>query len=156
MTQEPTGSISRVRQVEAIANGTVVDHLPPATTLKVAQIIAQGTDQVFIGNNLRSSRHGSKGVVKIANRELDQRALAGLALLAPDASVSIIRDYEVTRKFPVPVPERFEAVARCANPNCVTNHEKWPTRFLVVGRHPLTVRCHYCERSFAAAELALI
>jgi aspartate carbamoyltransferase regulatory subunit len=105
--------------------------------------------------NLRSNRAGRKGVVKVANREIDPRTLSYLALIAPEATVSIIRDYTVVRKYPIPIPELFEGVARCANPNCVTNHERWPTRFSVVVRQPLTVRCHFCERSFLAAELAL-
>jgi len=156
-SSEPsTGSASRVRQVEAIANGTVVDHIPPAVTLKVAQLLAGINDQVFVGMNLRSGRSGRKGVVKIANRELDQRMTSCLALLAPEATVSIIRGYEVAEKFPVPVPERFVGIAKCANPNCVTAHERWPTRFLVTSRQPLMVRCHFCERSFAAADLALL
>lgn len=146
----------RVRHVEAIADGTVVDHLPPAVTLKVAELLGTAHDQVFVGINLRSARLGRKGVVKIAGRELDQRTLSCLALIAPGATVSIIRGYAVVRKFPVPVPERFVQVARCANPNCVTNHEQWPTRFDVVAPQPLVVRCWYCERSFAAAELSLL
>ena len=51
-----TASISRIRHVEAIANGTVVDHIPGAMTLKVATLLAGPADQVFIGANLRSAR----------------------------------------------------------------------------------------------------
>ncbi|MCS6969428.1 MAG: aspartate carbamoyltransferase regulatory subunit [Planctomycetota bacterium] len=149
-------SAPRIRHVEAIAEGTVIDHIPPAATLKVAQLLSGAADQVFIGINLRSERLGRKGVVKIAGRELDQRALSSLALIAPGATVSIIRDYRVVRKFAVPLPERFEQVARCANANCITNHEQWPTRFVVVGERPLRVRCWYCERAFPASELALL
>lgn len=157
MTIEPsTGSSTRIRHVEAISNGTVVDHIPAIATLKVAQLLTGSNDQVFVGMNLRSARGGRKGVVKIAGRELDQRTLSCLALLAPGATVSIIRDYEVAQKITVPVPERFEGVAKCANPNCVTTHEKWTTRFAVVSKDPLTVRCVYCERSFAAADLSLL
>jgi aspartate carbamoyltransferase regulatory subunit len=152
--REPgTGTASRVRQVEAIANGTVIDHLPPAMTLKVAALLAGEHDQVFIGSNLRSARQGRKGVVKISGREISPRAASSLALIAPTATVCIIRDYEVISKEPVPVPPLFEDIARCANPNCVTNHERWTTRFSVIGREPLTVRCQYCERSFHATDL---
>jgi len=154
--QPATGSFSRVRQVEAISNGTVVDHIPAEATLKVAQLLTGSDDQVFVGMNLRSSRGKRKGVVKIAGRELSPRTLSCLALIAPAATVSIIRDYGVFQKFVVPVPERFEGVAKCANPNCVTTHERWTTRFTVVTREPLQVRCHYCERTFAAGDLTLL
>ncbi len=157
MSQEPsTGSSTRVRQVEAISSGTVVDHIPATATLKVAELLAGSTDQVFVGMNLRSSRVGRKGVVKIAGRELDQRTLSCLALIAPGATVSIIRDYEVAHKVQVPVPERFDGVAKCANPNCITTHERWTTKFAVVDKDPLVVRCIYCERSFAAGDLTLL
>ena len=157
MTTEPsTGTSTRIRHVEAISNGTVVDHIPATATLKVAQLLTGSEDQVFVGMNLRSARSGRKGVVKVAGRELDQRTLSCLALLAPGATVSIIRNYEVAEKVMVPVPERFEGIAKCANPNCVTTHERWTTRFAVVAKDPLVVRCIYCERSFAAADLNLL
>ncbi len=156
MSDSPSGA-SKVRQVEAIANGTVIDHIPGPMTLKVAALVGGPDDQIFIGVNLRSSRIGSKGVVKLSGRELSGRGLASLALLAPDASVSIIRDYAVVQKGPGrTIPARFDDIARCANPNCVTNHEQWSTRLLVVGRSPLVVRCTYCERSFKASDLQLI
>jgi aspartate carbamoyltransferase regulatory subunit len=157
VTDDPaTHTSSRVRQVEAIIHGTVIDHIPAAMTLKVANLLARPDDQVFIGMNLRSSRTGRKGVVKIAGRELDEQALSRLALIAPGAAISIIRDYAVVQKFSVPTPKQFEDIARCANPNCVTNHEKWPTRLEVIGHDPLAVRCHYCERGFVASELTLL
>ncbi|MBA3709280.1 MAG: aspartate carbamoyltransferase regulatory subunit [Planctomycetes bacterium] len=155
MADSPSGA-QKVRQVEAIANGTVIDHIPSPMTLKVATLLAGPDDQVFMGMNLRSSLLGRKGVVKISGRELTERSVSSLALIAPTASISIIRDYTVVSKNPVPVPSRFEDIARCANPNCVTNHERWATRFDVVGRTPLRVRCIYCERSFDAADLTLI
>lgn len=155
-TNVGTGSVSRIRQVEAISNGTVVDHIPAHATLKVAQLLTGSDDQVFVGMNLRSARSQKKGVVKIAGRELDPRTLSCLALIAPEATVSLIRDYGVYQKFAVPVPECFEGVAKCSNPNCVTTHERWTTRFTVVTRDPLLVRCHYCERTFAAGDLTLL
>ena len=155
--QDPaTASASRVRQVEAIANGTVIDHIPSDMTLKVARLLADDGDQVFIGMNLRSTRIGRKGVVKISNREISEKAASCLALIAPSATLCIIRDYTVVAKHQVPLPQVFEDVARCANPNCVTNHERWRTHFTVVGDSPLRVRCVYCERLFNATDLSLL
>ena len=155
-TDPPTASNTKVRQVEAIVHGTVIDHIPGSMTLKVANLLAREHDQVSIGMNLRSARMGRKGVVKITGRELDERTLSRLALIAPGASVSIIRDYQVIHKSTVPMPETFEDIARCANPNCVTNHEKWSSRLVVIGNQPLHVRCLYCERSHKAADLELL
>jgi len=72
--QTPSGA-SKVRQVEAIANGTVIDHIPGAMTLKVAALLSGREDQVFIGMNLRSARLNKKGVVKISGRELSERSV---------------------------------------------------------------------------------
>ena len=152
----PTASTSRKRMVEAIANGTVIDHIPAERTLAVARLIAHHGDQVFIGVNLRSSRHGRKGVVKVANRDLTDRDRDSLALLAGEATICVIRDYTVASKARVPVPARVVGIARCANPNCVTNHERWTTAFTTVAADPLHLRCDYCERPFAAATLALL
>lgn len=146
----------KIRQVEAIESGTVIDHIPAAVTMNVVNLISNETDQVFVGINLKSARVERKGVVKIAGRELSERTLSRLALIAPQATISIIRDYKVTRKYIVPAPSTFEDVARCANPNCVTNHEKWLTKMDVVGQDPLRVRCLYCERTFPATELTLL
>ena len=86
MSSPPSGA-NKVRQVEAIANGTVIDHIPAAVTLQVVNLLARADDQVFIGVNLRSSRQERKGVVKIANRELEDREVSALSLIAPEASV---------------------------------------------------------------------
>lgn len=145
----------RTMQVEAIEHGTVIDHIPSAVTLRVADLISEPGDQVFIGVNLRSSKAGTKGVVKIAHKELGAEILSRLALLAPQATKCLIRDYKVVEKRPIPVPDRFRGIATCPNPNCVTNHEPWDTEFEVLCERPLHVRCVHCERDFPAQELAL-
>lgn len=147
----------RVRQVEAIANGTVIDHLPSRVTLKAAGLLGMPDDQLFIGVNLGTNKdHPGKGVIKIANRELSDLFLSRLAMIAPGATINIIRDYNVVQKSPVRVPEAFTDIARCPNRNCVTNHEPCGTRFDVQSQDPLTVCCHYCEREFEAAGLPLL
>lgn len=142
----------RVKQVEAIAHGTVIDHIPPEATLRVARLLARPNDQVFIGINLRSEKMGTKGVVKIAERELDPATISRLAITAPAATMCIIRDYQVVQKGPIPVPDTLREVCRCPNPNCITNHERCATHF---DRDEQRLwRCAYCERHFPTTELA--
>ena len=149
-------SPERTRQVEAIAHGTVIDHLPPQHTLKAATVLAKPEDQIFIGVNFISKKGVAKGVIKIAGRELNQTSLSQLALMAPEASINIIRDYKVISKQIISIPEAFEAIARCSNPNCITNFEECTTRFHVLDHKPLRVRCFHCERSFLADQLQLL
>ena len=145
----------KIRLVPAIPQGTVIDHLPPDTTLLVAQLISEPNDEVLIGVNFKSTHHGRKGVVKITGRELNSNDLSRLAVVAPQASIAIIRNYQIFHKAPVPVPEHIINIARCPNPNCVTNHEPCDTHFTVTDENPLRVRCRYCERQLSASELIL-
>jgi len=146
----------RTQQVEAIAHGTVVDHIPSSTTLRVARLLADPEDQVFIGVNLRSGKMGTKGVVKIAGRELTEATISQLALIAPRATMCIIRDYQVVLKQTIPIPDQLIGASSCPNPNCVTNHEPCLTRFRTISRDPFELRCQYCERSFPADEFSKV
>ena len=66
-----------------------------------------------------------------------------IALVAPDATISIIRDYQVIDKKQVEVPQEIEGVITCPNPNCITNtKEPVPTRFTA---HTRGFRCRYCD-----------
>lgn len=141
------------RKVESIENGTVIDHIPSATTLQVVRLVARPEDVVFIGINFPSRKVlGCKGVVKVADREVPSEVLGRLALLAPDATINIIRNGQVVAKTKITVPEAFSAVVRCPNQNCITNRERWPTHFTVTQRHPLRLRCRHCERTFPVDE----
>jgi len=149
------GEGKRTKQVEAIAHGTVVDHIPSHVTLQVARLLAQPDDQVFIGVNLRSAKMPTKGVIKIAERELSPNIISRLYVLAPQATMSIIRDYQVVQKGAIPRPQVMVGVLNCPNPNCVTNHEPCQTCFTVTGDEAQPdFHCAYCERDFSAADLA--
>lgn len=143
-------------RVKAIEHGTVIDHIPPAVTLAVVELLAGPEDEVLVGINFTSRHMGRKGVVKITGRELSPASTSRLALVAPQATMSIIRDFQVVSKGPVPIPPLFSGIGRCPNPNCVTNHEPCTTRFQVVSPSPLRIRCTYCERTFPGSEVALL
>ncbi len=148
-------SAERTRQVEAIAHGTVIDHLPPEHTLKAATVLALPDDQIFIGMNFISKKGVAKGVIKIAGRELNQMSLSQLALMAPEATINIIRDYKVVSKQLISIPKSFDNIAKCSNPNCITNFQNCITKFEVIEKKPLVVRCFHCERSFQGDSLHL-
>ena len=69
-----------------------------------------------------------------------------IALIAPDAKLNIIRDYSVVEKKVVEIPDEITDIVKCVNPQCITNHEKVPTRFYVVDKKEVKLRCHYCEK----------
>ena len=145
-------------KVPAIENGTVIDHIPASQTLTVVRILSELEDLVTIGVNLPSPKIGRKGVVKIANRQLSPEEVAKIALIAPQATLSIIESTRVQSKHALVPPPVVEGIARCGNPNCITNHEPVTTRFSVStgpdDRRRLL--CNYCERLYDQHEIEIV
>lgn len=140
--------------VAALADGTVIDHIPSAALFKAVKILGiEGLDtSVTIGNNLESHRLGRKGIIKVAGTYFPEATLNRIALIAPTAKINIIRDFEVTEKHPVTLPDTITGIVRCYNPKCITNNEPMDTRFEVVDREDVAIRCHYCGRIVKAAD----
>ena len=90
---------------------------------------------------------GKKDIVKIENRELETKEVNKIALIAPKATINIIRDYEVVEKYKVELPDEIVGIVTCSNPTCISNaREPVKSRFLLVGRDPPQIKCYYCER----------
>lgn len=140
-------------KVTPIRNGTVIDHIAVGTAMKVLRIIGVKEDvgsTVSILMHVPSAKAGWKDIVKIEDRELDPHELDRIALVSPNATINIIRDYNVAEKFVVEVPEVVRGIVRCGNPGCITNqNEPVETEFTVVEKKPLVLRCHYCDRLLA-------
>ncbi|MDR3101844.1 MAG: aspartate carbamoyltransferase regulatory subunit [Methanocalculaceae archaeon] len=132
--------------ISPIKNGTVIDHITPGKGLTVIRIlgIQTGTPVTFtVATNVMSTRGGRKDMVKIENRELMKAEVGKIALVAPDAKISIIRDFTVAAKKSVEIPSDIAGVIRCPNPNCITNtREPVESRFVV---HPRGFQCWYCD-----------
>lgn len=134
-------------RVAALERGTVIDHLRKGTGLRVLRVLGlthEGT--IAIGLNLESKKLGQKDLIKIENRELSREEVNKIALLSPEATLSIIRDYRVVAKFEPELSDQLENLVRCPNPSCVSNQESIRSRFLVLARKPLRIRCAFCER----------
>ena len=140
--------------VAALRCGTVIDHIPADALFKAVKIlgIAKMTTNVTIGNNLSSKRLGTKGIIKVADVEFTDDVLNRIALIAPSAKINIIRDYKVVKKTPIALPEEIVGIVRCGNPKCITNNEPMRTRFSVVDRDDVTIRCHYCGQTVKSGE----
>lgn len=143
--------------VAALENGTVIDHLPCGTVYKAVRILGleNTRSSVTIGDNLASGRLGLKGIVKVADREFDEADMNRIAVIAPDAVVNTIRNYEVVSKKRVSLPAVLVNVVRCSNPKCITNNEPMKTRFDVVkGTHML--RCYYCNHPVSCEDAEIL
>ncbi len=145
-------------EVSAIDEGTVIDQITSRSTFKVANILnIQDIDQVvLIGYNLSSKKLGRKGIIKIGGKLLTQEEVNKISLIAPDATVNIIKDSEVVKKFKVAMPDSIEEFLKCFNPNCVSNHQNIKSRFHVINKNPIRIRCHYCERHMGEGDIELV
>ena len=135
--------------VSALENGTVLDHIPAENVYKALRILnLKGIEnQITIGINLNSKQHGKKGIIKIADKFFEDDELNKLALLAPEATVNVIRDFKVVEKKKVELPKEITGIAKCMNPKCVTNHQPITTKFTVnVKGNETYLLCHYCEK----------
>lgn len=134
--------------VSAIENGTVIDHIPVQSVFQVIRLLGLDhcEEQVLFGTNLDSKKFGKKGIIKVNNTFFKDDDLNKIALVAPTATLIVIRDFQVTEKKPVEIPDQVEKVVKCVNPNCITNIENVPTRFRVISKKDVKLRCHYCEK----------
>ena len=142
----------RELKITPIKNGTVIDHITSGFALEVLRIIgANNLDKestVSVALHVRSRRMGWKDIVKVENMELSPRTVNAIALIAPTATISIIRDFTVREKRPVTLPETIEGIVRCPNPNCISNQgEPIESEFAVTRRHPVVLTCVYCGRA---------
>lgn len=132
--------------VSKIRDGTVIDHVTGGQALNVLSILGiDGSEglSVSVGMNVPSDRLGKKDVVKVEDRELSQSEVDVISLIAPEATINIIRDYDVAEKNRVDRPESVVGLLSCPNRNCITDGTNEPveTRFDVVDEG---VRCTYC------------
>jgi aspartate carbamoyltransferase regulatory subunit len=136
-------------KVQPIRNGTVIDHISPGRAVAVLRILGLPrpgwTSTVTAAMNVPSAQ-GRKDILKIEDRELDAGEVNKIALIAPNATINIVREYEVARKERVELPDKVSGLVRCPNPNCVTNHEPIKAGFLVTHRDPVRLQCAYCDR----------
>ncbi len=137
-------------EVRAIENGTVIDHIPSDCLFKIIKILDLENDphRITFGTNLESKRMGSKAIIKINDRFCRQEEINRIAIVAPMAKVNIIKNFKVTEKRDVTIPETIRGFVRCANPKCITNIEPVETAFQVVrdSEGEIGLRCRYCEK----------
>jgi aspartate carbamoyltransferase regulatory subunit len=137
-------------KVKPITNGTVIDHIASGQALNVLKILGiSGTTDatVSVVMNVESGKLGRKDIVKVEDRELMEDEVNKIALIAPDATINIIRDFKVAEKRRVDLPDLIVGVVRCQNPSCISNTEEpIKSRMLVKAKNPVLLRCVYCEQ----------
>ncbi len=155
---------SKVLKVSAIKQGTVIDHMPEGSAIKVLELFNLASlnkdkapnqaTQVTVGIYLKCENGVFKDIIKLENKQLTEQELANIAVFAPDATINLIEDYGVVKKFKVKVPNKLNGVLACPNSSCITNCEQTQTSFDVTdeimqsGSKRCSLRCVYCDRTF--------
>ena len=134
--------------VNAIKDGTVIDHIPAKDLFKVISIL--GLDKInttiTFGTNLESTKLGKKAIIKISEVYFEDQDINKIALITQQAQLNIIKNYEVVEKKPVRIPDYVYGIAKCVNPKCITNHENIVTKFAIIDKRDIALKCEYCEK----------
>ena len=145
-------------KVAALRNGTVIDHIPADKLFQVVSVLRLKyyNHPITIGNNFDSKRMGTKGIIKISDRFLEVNEASKIALIAPNARINIIKEYQVVEKRTLILGDEIYDVMHCANPVCITNHQPVPTKFLVISDgNQIRLKCSYCEREVKQDEVKI-
>ncbi len=145
-------------KVAALENGTVIDHIPSDKLFKVVEILnlSDLDKAITIGNNLTSKHAEKKGIIKIADYFFEEKDINRIAIVAPKAKINIIKNYEVTEKYIVEIPDELCDIIKCNNPKCITNNEPMHSVFYIQDKENVMAKCKYCEQVIKFEEIKLL
>lgn len=146
----------RAFRVFAIKEGTVIDHIPAKQALKIIQFLKLYNNEriVTAGFNFPSKTLKLKDIIKIEGRELTEEEANQVAILAPTATINIIKNFDLVKKFPVMIPAQVKKIVICPNPKCITNNENMETVFYTRAQGAkVDLQCRYCEKTFSQDDI---
>lgn len=145
-------------QIRAIKDGIVIDHIGSDKIFSIVELLnlKEYKDVVTVAFNLNSSSLGKKGLIKIANKNLDEKEIGEIALLSENATINFISDYKVVNKVKLQIPEKIKGLIKCNNNKCITNHENIESLYLKQETNEkMKFKCVYCERIVDKDEINL-
>ena len=136
--------------VRRISEGTVIDHIDEGKGLQVLNALGiNGKDGslITIALNVPSGKFKKKDIIKVENRFLKDDDTNKLAVIAPKATVNIIKNYKLAEKRRVALPNEIDRIFRCTNPDCITNSSEHIESIMdVIDKKGLVLKCRYCSR----------
>ena len=156
---ESSGNQETKMLVRKIPDGTVIDHVAAGKALSVLRLLGDPQGKgltIALVMNVDSSKMGKKDILKVEGVELSDEQVQRLALIAPRASVNIVRSYKVVAKRRAVPPRKVRGVLRCTATTCVSVREKdsAPSIFFLSSRTPLRYKCKYCGRELDEKEIS--
>lgn len=136
--------------VRRIKEGTVIDHIDEGKGLQVINALhIDGKDGslITIALNVPSGKFSKKDIIKVENKFLKDEDTNKIAVIAPKATINMIRDYKLVEKRRVSLPNEIDKIFRCSNPDCITNsNEVIESVMDVIDKDGSVLKCRYCSR----------
>ncbi len=136
--------------VRRIKEGTVIDHIDEGKGLQVLNALGiDGHDGslITIALNVPSGKSKKKDIIKVENKFLKDDDTNKIAVIAPKATINIIKNYKLIEKRRVALPNEIDRIFRCSNPDCITNSTEHIDSIMdVIDKEGMILKCRYCAR----------
>ena len=136
--------------VRRIKEGTVIDHIDEGKGLQVLgalRIDGKDGSLITIALNVPSGKFKKKDIIKVENKYLADDDTNKLAVIAPKATINIIKNYKLVEKRRVSLPNEIDRIFRCSNPDCITNSSEHIESVMdVIDKDGRVLKCRYCGR----------
>jgi len=136
--------------VRRIKEGTVLDHIDEGKGLQVLNALRiDGKDGslITVALNVPSGKFKKKDIIKVENKFLKDDDTNKLAVIAPKATINIIKDYKLIEKRRVALPNEINRIFRCSNPDCISNSTEHIESVMdVIDKEGRVLKCRYCSR----------
>ena len=143
--------------VRRIKEGTVIDHIDEGKGLQVLdalRINGQDGSLITIALNVPSGKSKKKDIIKVENKFLKDDDTNKIAVIAPKATINIIKNYKLIEKRRVSLPNEIDRIFRCSNPDCITNStEHMESVMDLIDKETMILKCRYCSRILDVNEI---
>jgi aspartate carbamoyltransferase regulatory subunit len=97
--------------------------------------------------NVPSGKFKKKDIIKVENKFLKDDDTNKLAVIAPTATINMIKEYKLVEKRRVALPNEIDRIFRCSNPDCITNSAEHIESVMdVIDKEGRVLKCRYCAR----------
>ncbi|HEY7228587.1 MAG TPA: aspartate carbamoyltransferase regulatory subunit [Nitrososphaeraceae archaeon] len=144
--------------VRRIKNGSVIDHIESGKAflvLKALNITGREGNVITVALNVPSNKYEKKDIIKVENRYLKPDETNKLSLIAPHATINIIKEYKLAEKRKIQSPDYITGIFKCPNLRCVTNGENIKSVIEIMDKDKMILRCKYCGRILSIDELII-
>ena len=143
--------------VRRIKEGTVIDHIDEGKGLQVLDALRiDGKDGslITVALNVPSGKSKKKDIIKVENKFLKDDDTNKIAVIAPKATINIIKNYKLIEKRRVSLPNEIDRIFRCSNPDCITNSAEHIESVMdLIDKETMILKCRYCARILDVNEI---